>query len=334
MTDPDARVDFVRGMSEINLAGHDQGVSTERAQQIKRASSSMYDMAAIGSTAGDLWNWGMFDPQLTAEIDDLIPGFTRFDTDGFSEQLYFLAIRDLPRKLNDYAGRSVVEVGSGMGEGLNFLSRIVDGACLIGLDLSPKSVARANARLSRGEALRYLQGDAEQLPFSDASVDVVLNIESSHTYPDLGRFLDEVHRVLKPGGYLSHIDLFTRQRYEQLTRLLADRPGFELTHQRDISAEVRAAVSRRMAPGSVFRRGYDTRRMPFLTRQLVQRTRILMFGGRFAGYQDGRMVNLLKRIRLVPSGRQLPVDSYRHHILHKLVSAIGGNQVDHLDPDA
>jgi ubiquinone/menaquinone biosynthesis C-methylase UbiE len=320
MTSPGARVDFVRGMSEINLGEPGQAVTQPRADQIKAASSSMYDLATMGSTAGDLWNWGMYDATLADEIDELIPNFAGQDTDGFSEQLYYLALRDVPVKLADYSGRSVLEVGCGMGEGLNFLSRLAPGAAMVGLDLSPRAVARANARLSRADALRYVQGDAERLPFDDGCMDVVVTVESSHTYPDLGRFFDEAVRVLKPGGYLSHIDMFTVQRYDQLRQLAAQRPALELVHQRDVSEEVRAAVRRRMAPGSVFRRAFDTRKMPPLTRALVQRTRILMFGGWFAGYRDGWAVNLLKRAGAVPSGRQLPVDSYRHHIWRRALS--------------
>ena len=84
MTSPGARVDFVRGMSEINLGGPGQEVTPPRGEQIKAASSSMYDLATMGSTAGDLWNWGMYDETLAREIEELIPNFAGLDTDGFS----------------------------------------------------------------------------------------------------------------------------------------------------------------------------------------------------------------------------------------------------------
>ena len=50
-------------------------------------------------------------------------------------------------------------------------------------------------------------GDAENLPFDDASFDVVTNLESSHTYPDIRAFLGQVRRVLRPGGWFLHTDL-------------------------------------------------------------------------------------------------------------------------------
>jgi ubiquinone/menaquinone biosynthesis C-methylase UbiE len=48
--------------------------------------------------------------------------------------------------------------------------------------------------------LDFVHGDAESLPFSDGSFDAVINVEASHAYPRLTRFLEEVVRVLRPGG--------------------------------------------------------------------------------------------------------------------------------------
>jgi ubiquinone/menaquinone biosynthesis C-methylase UbiE len=47
------------------------------------------------------------------------------------------------------------------------------------------------------------------MPFPDASFDAVINVESSHCYPSMGRFLSEVHRVLRPRGSLLFADLRT-----------------------------------------------------------------------------------------------------------------------------
>jgi SAM-dependent methyltransferase len=54
--------------------------------------------------------------------------------------------------------------------------------------------------------LRFVQGDAERLSFSDEAFDVVINIEASHCYGDFPRFLAEVARVLRPGGHLLYAD--------------------------------------------------------------------------------------------------------------------------------
>ena len=51
-----------------------------------------------------------------------------------------------------------------------------------------------------------MQGDAQNLPLEDKTYDVVLNVESSHRYPDFKSFLSEVSRLLKPDGYFLFTD--------------------------------------------------------------------------------------------------------------------------------
>ena len=47
---------------------------------------------------------------------------------------------------------------------------------------------------------------AESLPLGDASVDVLVNVESSHCYGNFQKFIAEVHRVLKVGGVFLFAD--------------------------------------------------------------------------------------------------------------------------------
>lgn len=311
---PEIMTAFTSGLAEINLDDSDTPRPGGKAAEMKSASATIYDMAATLSGRGELWNWGMYDPELVEQIRARIPGFGEPWTDGFSEQLYFLALRDLPVDLADHAGRVVLEVGCGTGEGLNFLSRVVPDARMVGLDLSPKAIDRATATLSRGDQLRFVHGDAEDLPFDDGSVDVLVNIESSHTYPDLGRFLREARRVLRPGGLLSHIDVFTRQRHTTMRRLTGEVDGLNWIADRDISTEVRAAVRRRMAPDSHFRRTLAKQRMNRLARHVVAHGQILMFGGMFAGYQPSTTIRVLSKLGVVPWMSGLPMESYRHQI--------------------
>ena len=53
----------------------------------------------------------------------------------------------------------------------------------------------------------FIEGSAEDLPFPDESFDAVINIESSHTYPNFSRFLAEVARALRPGGHFLYTDV-------------------------------------------------------------------------------------------------------------------------------
>lgn len=95
-------------------------------------------------------------------------------------------------------GTRVLEVGCGTGE---FTSRIAPcGADLVALDLSAELLTRARAKVSTGA--RFVRGDAQRLPFSDASFDVVYGCSILH-HLDPESALREVRRVLRFGGRLA-----------------------------------------------------------------------------------------------------------------------------------
>lgn len=101
-------------------------------------------------------------------------------------------------------GKRVLEVGSGRGGGAAVLSRWHRPAQYVGLDLVATQVSSANRRLASfgSSPLVFVQGDAQDIPFPNSSFDVVINVESSHNYPDFMKFLKEVRRVLAKGGVL------------------------------------------------------------------------------------------------------------------------------------
>jgi len=107
----------------------------------------------------------------------------------------------------DLNGKSVLEIGCGRGGNCYYLSQYSGAARIFGVDLCPANLVLAtrDPRLWRTE---FLAGDAQQLPFADASFDVVLNLESSHCYDSFDRFIAEVVRVLKRGGFFCLADLW------------------------------------------------------------------------------------------------------------------------------
>jgi SAM-dependent methyltransferase len=274
---------FGQSISAINY--EDRDARAAAVKNVKAGIASLYEAAAGWSAKGDIWNWGMHDQELADEIEKLIPGFSLFDTDTFSEQLYLLTLRELPFSYEDYAEKKVLEIGCGMGEGLNFLSRITGSPRMVGLDLSQKAVDRANSTLSRLDALSFVQGDAENLPFEDGEFDVVINVESSHNYPDLSRFIEEVVRVLKPGAYFSHVDLFTAKRLAEFHGIKAGSTGLDWLEDRDISENVRAAIRQRMVEGSIARTSWERRkdRLPSDVRRASGPGGTRGFGSAFVG---------------------------------------------------
>jgi SAM-dependent methyltransferase len=120
---------------------------------------------------------------------------------GVSSRLILEVLGDCP-----LAGRDVLDVGCGRGGSEQVLhEHFPTVASVTGLDLSPKAVAFCRARHPYPNT-RFVEGDAEHLPFPSESLDVVLNIESACLYPDVQAFYAEVSRVLRPGGHFLYAD--------------------------------------------------------------------------------------------------------------------------------
>lgn len=150
--------------------------------------------------------------------------------------LYEQAVSELPIE-----GARVLEVGSGRGGGARYIARYHGPASVTGLDYSPATVQLAT-RLNEDTAnLTFETGDAERLPFADGSMDVVVNIESSHCYGDVAAFAREVERVLAPGGWFTFADMRGKAALPQLRQQLGV-PGLTLRGETNLSAGVIAAL--------------------------------------------------------------------------------------------
>ena len=104
--------------------------------------------------------------------------------------------------------------------------------------ISPRRRLRfAGARIDKP---RVLSGRRGASPFADGSFDVVTNIESSHTYPNLRAFYAEVHRVLISGGEFLYTDLLPVQRWAEV-QLLLKSLGFTVKAERHITPNVLAS---------------------------------------------------------------------------------------------
>lgn len=80
---------------------------------------------------------------------------------------------------------------------------------VVGLDLTPEMQAQfERGAVDRGLAnVRFVVGDAEALPFADASFDIVTVRRAAHHFPDIEKALAEMARVLRPGGRLGVADM-------------------------------------------------------------------------------------------------------------------------------
>jgi SAM-dependent methyltransferase len=149
------------------------------------------------------------------DIRDASPGeLVRFDAAYFALYPYLLGYFPSER----VAGKRVLDVGLGYGTLAEALAR--RGADYHGLDIAPGPVEIVRHRLAgvpgaRPEQVR--QGSVLELPFPDASFDLVVSIGCLHHTGDLFGAIEEVRRVLRPGGDLV-LMVYNRR---SLRRLLA-----------------------------------------------------------------------------------------------------------------
>ncbi|HVS82210.1 MAG TPA: class I SAM-dependent methyltransferase [Pyrinomonadaceae bacterium] len=140
----------------------------------------------------------------------------------------------------DLKGKDVVEVGSGRGGGASYITRYLRPRSMRGIDFSKKAIEFCRNYYSIN-GLSFSQGDAENLPLADSSVDVIINLESSHCYGSMTRFLGEVYRVLRPDGYFLFSDHRDHDKINLLHEQLKD-SGLSLVKENDITLNVVRAL--------------------------------------------------------------------------------------------
>jgi ubiquinone/menaquinone biosynthesis C-methylase UbiE len=99
--------------------------------------------------------------------------------------------RAVERAFPDLHGRRVLEVGCGRGHLLQILQEA--GADAVGIDTNPQAIATG---VTSGMAV----GDAERLAYPDRSFDAVVSVHAIEHLEDLDGALEEMVRVLRPGG--------------------------------------------------------------------------------------------------------------------------------------
>ncbi|HEX2749365.1 MAG TPA: class I SAM-dependent methyltransferase [Verrucomicrobiales bacterium] len=142
----------------------------------------------------------------------------------------------------DLKGKEVLEVSCGHGGGASWITRTLDPAKYTGLDLNPTGIRFCQDR-HKVDRLNFIQGDAQKLPFPDNSLDVVINVEASHCYPDFPKFLREVNRVLRPGGHFLYADFRFSDLFEAWDKAIAEAP-LKLIQSRVINPEVLLGMDR------------------------------------------------------------------------------------------
>jgi len=162
----------------------------------------------------NIWYWYVSNVDKNAEIIFMNYGYSspdqKVDLDPKDEpNRYSIQLYHQLASAVDLKDKSLLEIGSGRGGGLSYIAKNFPLKSATGVDLNHRAANFCN-KYYKINGLNFRQGDAQNLDISDRSYDIVLNVESSHRYPDMKAFLYQVKRILKPGGYF----LFTDFRYD------------------------------------------------------------------------------------------------------------------------
>ena len=107
-------------------------------------------------------------------------------------------------------GERVLDLGSGAGTDSLIAAQMVgEQGHVVGIDMTVEMLAKARAAAAEAGIgnVEFVEAEAEQLPFADASFDVVISNGVIDLIPDKDAVYAELHRVLVPGGRLQIADV-------------------------------------------------------------------------------------------------------------------------------
>jgi len=177
-------------------------------------------------------NFGYVDPTSQPELS------AEDEPNRYSVQLYHLL-----GTAADLKNKDIAEIGSGRGGGLSYIVRTFKPKTALGIDLDANAIKFCNKQYPEN-GLSFAQGDAQDLSqLPDQSFDVILNNESSHRYPRMDLFLNEVRRLLRPGGYFLFSDFRSDHNMDDLRQHVSS-SGLKVLREKDITSNVVEALNK------------------------------------------------------------------------------------------
>jgi len=111
-------------------------------------------------------------------------------------------------------GERVLDLGSGAGtDSLVAALMVGELGSVTGIDMTPEMVAKAQSGAAElgVSNVTFVEGEAEELPFGDASFDVLISNGVIDLIPDKDAVFSSIYRVLVPGGRIQVADVTIQQ---------------------------------------------------------------------------------------------------------------------------
>ncbi|MFA5050582.1 MAG: methyltransferase domain-containing protein [Patescibacteria group bacterium] len=192
----------------------------------------------------------------------------------YCAQLYHKVVSSINIK-----DKKVLEVGCGKGGGTSFIARYFKPKLIVGIDNS-KAEIKFDREHHYEKNLKFEYGNAIKIPFEDESFDAAINIESSHSYPNFNKFLQEAKRILKPKGYFLFADFRSRELIQSFFDSI-NKSKLKIIKKEDITENVFRALN------------LDNERRMKLVRQFLPKF-LQNLGKQFAGVKDSELCNSFK----------------------------------------
>lgn len=185
----------------------------------------------------------------------------------------------------------ILDLGCGTGQITRRLAERYPHAQLTGVDILEDNLALARRDSAQyGERIRYLQGDAFALEFADGAFDLVVCRHMSQSVPDFPHVLDEITRVLRPGGWLhllseDYLMLHMPDGTREPDRFWLDGP---IVYLRSVGCDGRIG---RHSPPMLETRGYRDIAMDYIVVDTLRVPRTV-FAGILGAWRDGYVAPL------------------------------------------
>ncbi len=153
------------------------------------------------------------------EVRGAFDGMAAYYASKRGQSPWFQALLKIVLAMLDSERGLVLDIGCAAGA--EFEPLLARGFQIVALDYSPEMLRLAKQRFGKSSAVRLCRADAESLPFPAASFDHVVCLGVLEYLSTYDRCLEEIHRVLRPGG-TAIISLPTRISLTRLSNKLCN----------------------------------------------------------------------------------------------------------------